>query len=440
VAKAIISTELVRTVVATPPGRVTDYRHPRLPGFVLRARPTGVHSWRVQLADRSWISLGRIDEVTLSDARQAAQEARARAVLGAPSAKAAPAATLTLRAYLDERYGPWMLATHAKRSRQVSRIGSVFREFLDVPLSGITSGALEKWRVARTNRRLTPTERETGARRFLSIGTMNRDLAALQSALARALEWGLLQANPVKPLRRQREDKGGVIRYLSNDEEARLRDALRSRDAERRQRRESANEWRQDRNYAVRDGLGDYTDHFTPLVLLAVNTGLRRGELFQLRWQDISFTTRTLTVRGGGAKSGQTRHVPLNTEALTVLKRWKPEAALDTWPVFSGASESEPLTDVKKGWTSILTRAKVSSFRFHDLRHTFASKLVMAGVDLNTVRELLGHSTLGMTLRYAHLAPEHKAAAVERLVAASGSKSASTNARRPELVRASPRR
>jgi integrase len=314
-----------------------------------------------------------------------------------------------------------MLATHAKRSRQVTRIRSVFRELLDLPLSAITTSTLEKWRVARTSRRATKKERAAGVRRALAVGTMNRDLAALQSSLARAVEWDLLSANPVKPLRRQREDKRGVIRYLSNEEETRVREALRMRDAERRQRRESANEWREERSYAVREQFGDYTDHLTPMVLVAVNTGLRRGELFQLRWQDVSFPTRTLTVQGAGAKSGQTRHVPLNTEVVAVLKEWKPAAATDNALVFPGAGESEPLTDVKKGWASVLVRASVSSFRFHDLRHTFASKLVMAGVDLNTVRELLGHSTLGMTLRYAHLAPEHKAAAVERLVAAPAS-------------------
>ena len=81
-----------------------------------------------------------------------------------------------------------------------------------------------------------------------------------------------------------------------------------------------------------------------------------------------------------------------------------------------GCLSGEPLTDVKKAWASLMKRAKLTAFRFHDLRHTFASKLVMAGVDLNTVRELLGHSDIAMTLRYAHLAPEHKANAVERLV------------------------
>jgi len=99
------------------------------------------------------------------------------------------------------------------------------------------------------------------------------------------------------------------------------------------------------------------------------------------------------------------------------MKAWRTTAEEPGWCVFGGSTESTPIVAVRKTWRGLLKTANVTSFRFHDLRHTFANKLVMAAVDLNTVRELLGHKSLAMTLRYAHLAPEHKAAAVEALVA-----------------------
>jgi site-specific recombinase XerD len=83
--------------------------------------------------------------------------------------------------------------------------------------------------------------------------------------------------------------------------------------------------------------------------------------------------------------------------------------------VFPGA-EGKTRNNIKKAWNNLLKTAQINNLRWHDLRHNFASKLVMAGEDLNTVRELLGHSDLKMTLRYAHLSPEHKASAVARLV------------------------
>jgi integrase len=245
---------------------------------------------------------------------------------------------------------------------------------------------------------------------------MNRDLAALKAALSRAVEWGLLSANPVARMKRLTEDESAIVRYLSADEEIRLREALARRDARRQAARVAANAWRRDRGYELWPEYGVYTDHLTPLVLLALNTGLRRGELFQLRWHDVELTPGLLTVRGAGAKSGQTRHLPLNSEAVRTLEHWKARNAGPRDLVFAGASGTEPLDNIKRAWTGVMTMAKISAFRFHDLRHTFASKLVMAGVDLNTVRELLGHSDIAMTLRYTHLAPQHKASAVEKLV------------------------
>ena len=96
---------------------------------------------------------------------------------------------------------------------------------------------------------------------------------------------------------------------------------------------------------------------------------------------------------------------------------------LEHWRIVSGNSrglvfcnqEGKKFTDVKKAWGAIKEAAKIKNFRWHDMRHHFASRLVMEGVDLNTVRELLGHADIKMTLRYAHLAPEHKARAVEKL-------------------------
>lgn len=109
--------------------------------------------------------------------------------------------------------------------------------------------------------------------------------------------------------------------------------------------------------------------------------------------------------------------MPLNSEAANVLRVWSPPLIDAVEYVFGGAEELKPLVAIRKTWVTVLQAASVNRFRFRDLRHTFASKLVMAGVDLNTVRELLGHKSVAMTLRYAHLAPEHKAAAVEVLVA-----------------------
>ena len=164
--------------------------------------------------------------------------------------------------------------------------------------------------------------------------------------------------------------------------------------------------------------LGTYTDHLTPMVTLALHTGLRRGELFGLQWRDVDLAASRLTVRGDEAKSGQTRHVPLNTIAATALATWRDHEAEDGGRDRLRWRGGRAARGHQEGWAALLTKASIRDFRFHDCRHHFASKLVMAGVDLNTVRELLGHSDFKMTLRYAHLAPEHKAAAVARLVTA----------------------
>jgi integrase len=211
-------------------------------------------------------------------------------------------------------------------------------------------------------------------------------------------------------------DSNAKNRYLSPEESLSLREALENRELKHRVQRERFNQWRSERGYDAYPGFGVFTDHLKPMVLLALNTGMRQGELFNLKWEDVNFAGRILTVVGAMAKSGKTRHIPLNDEALLVLCCWYKQRK-ESELVFPNANGGR-LDNISTSWENIIKAAQIKNFRFHDLRHDFASKLVMAGVDLNTVRELLGHSDIKMTLRYAHLAPEKLAAAVAKLNAA----------------------
>jgi integrase len=199
---------------------------------------------------------------------------------------------------------------------------------------------------------------------------------------------------------------------LDTDEEHRLRAALIKRDENGLAARKSGNEWRRARKRELLPTRKRFADHLTPAVLLSMITGLRRGELLGLLWSDIDLLEKMLTVRGASAKSGNTRYVPLNDDAVSVLKDWR-EDSVKTDRVFHVA------TSFKTAWAALLADAKITRFRWHDLRHHFASRLVQAGVPLNTVRELLGHGSFAMTLRYAHLAPNQTRDAVARLVRAS---------------------
>jgi integrase len=227
--------------------------------------------------------------------------------------------------------------------------------------------------------------------------------------------WDFLPRHPLKSVRRAKGADNSRTRYLSAVEEQRLRKALDDREAERRASRERHNAWHAARATEGHPQWPDdgYTDHLMPLVLLGLNTGLRRGEMLGLRWENIDFNSAILTVPAGIAKSRKGRHVPLNTEALAVLDRWRRQTPGDD-VVFPGAGGGR-MTHINTSWEGLVEAVKLKDFRFHDLRHDFASKLVMAGVDLNTVRELLGHSDIKMTLRYAHLAPQKLADAVAKL-------------------------
>ena len=148
-----------------------------------------------------------------------------------------------------------------------------------------------------------------------------------------------------------------------------------------------------------------------PELDVALNTGMRKSEQFSLAWPQVSLTRKRIRLEG--TKNGSDREIPLNKKCLNIL-----EALYATRPhdgrIFL-SKYGRDLNDPRKWFELTLEEAKVKNFRWHDLRHTFISRLVMKDVNLRTVQELAGHKTISMTTRYAHLAPEYNQAAVEKL-------------------------
>ena len=259
-----------------------------------------------------------------------------------------------------------------------ARHGKVWTaRFAGRALDEVTPGELERIRTER----LRVTTTEDGTERSVTSATANREFAFLRRVFNVAIRDDKASSNPVSKLKTLREP-GGRTRYLTDEEEARLMKAFPSEE-----------------------------DRARVTVLL--HTGFRRGELLGLRWRDVDLKGGVLTIPK--AKNGEIRHVPLTSTVRTILShRTRPldSSAL----VFPNSEGHRDLRWAKKTVPAALRVAQIEDFRFHDLRHTFASRLAMEGVDLMTIRELMGHKTMAMTLRYSHLSPGHRRTAIERLV------------------------
>jgi integrase len=189
---------------------------------------------------------------------------------------------------------------------------------------------------------------------------------------------GKVERKPVKVIRLQKENNC-LLRWLTDEEQIRLFDVL--------------------------------PTEYKPRVILALHTGLRRMELFSLQWSALNFEQRLITVKE--SKSGETRVIPMNDTAYETLRRI-PRKIYSSY-VFPGKLPDLHVTDAPKSWERFLDKAGILDFKWHDLRHTFASQVVMADVDLYNVKKLLGHHDIKMTERLAHLAPGYLKDAVNLL-------------------------
>ena len=268
-----------------------------------------------------------------------------------------------------EQYLQFSLANKRPRTakRDVVSLGPLQRFFGDKFLSEINPFSIEKYKVKR---------KEDG----VSVRTINIELACLRHMFNMAMKWGKAKKNPVHEVKLFKEPEG-KDRILSYEEEERLFDVVRSSKRAR---------------------------HLEPVIMTAIQTGMRKGEVLGLRWECVDFTNRIITVEG--TKSGYVRKIPMSeklTGNLEGVRRGKHGEF-----VFED-SKGRPYKGFRTAWDHALLKAGIEGLTFHSLRHTFGTRLGMKGADIATIQELMGHRDIKMTKRYSHPTAEHKRKAVE---------------------------
>jgi integrase len=204
-----------------------------------------------------------------------------------------------------------------------------------------------------------------------SPARVNRELAVLKHMLNKAVEWGMLEVSPFK--------RGKSLMFKENNERLRFLT-----------------------EEEVEPLLAACLPHLRPIVETALLTGMRAGELFSLRWDQIINGMIYLK----DTKSNKPRQIPISERLEEVLREERRRHQLKSPYVFCN-KDGKRFNDIRNSFKSACRKVGIVDFRFHDLRHTFASHLVMRGVGLRAVQELLGHCDMKLTMRYAHLAPGH---------------------------------
>ncbi len=268
---------------------------------------------------------------------------------------------------LAEKYSEW-----SQRQRGYEKKKFFIKTLVDVfsayPLKSFNTLIVENYQNARLKRGNKPA-------------SVNRIVGVLKHCLHKGLEWDMVNENVFKKVSRVKplEMNNKRLRFLSVEE--------------------------------IHTLIASCSEHLKPIVITALNTGMRRGEILNLKWDMVDMKHGFILL--DITKNGERREIPINGTLRTALEALP--RRLDGGYVFYDHKTGERYQQVKHSFATALKKTGIRDFRFHDLRHTFASQLVMAGVDLTAVSKLLGHKSLTMTLRYAHLSPKHMTQAVDIL-------------------------
>ena len=277
---------------------------------------------------------------------------------------------------------------YAPHAKDAKRLAYWHEAFGSDRLDAITPARIAKERDKLLAGTTNKKDAATGELLKRTGATVNRYLAALSSCLSygvKELQW--LERNPMERIRRPAENKGRV-RFLSDDERVRLLDACRQ-----------------------------HPDLYLAVVL-SLTTGARQGEIMGLRFAQIDFARQVITLHD--TKNGDRRALPLVGEAFALLQERAKVRQLKDDRVFPPVKETAQQRSLREAWENALEAANIENFHWHDLRHTAASYLTMAGVSAIEVARVLGHKTLAMSLRYSHLAPDRVTELGDKLAARMG--------------------
>ena len=293
---------------------------------------------------------------------------------------------------LKKEYLKWAERQRSFKSKQgfIKQLGEAFG---NLPLRRFNTMLIEQYQTERLQKGKRTVKVKLGdmvveETRPNKPATANRLVATLKHMFTKAVEWDMVEETVLKRVRKAKflEENNRRLRFLSKEE---CQELIKACDL-----------------------------HLKPIVVAALNTGMRKAEILGLTWDRVDLNHGFILL--DRTKNGERREIPINAtlrEALTELSQGTKERPrrIDVPHVFYDPPTGKAFKDVKRSFASACRRSKIVNFHFHDTRHTFASHLVMAGIDLTTVKELLGHKHLTMTLRYAHLAPSHKVKAVNVL-------------------------
>ncbi|MHC4322446.1 MAG: tyrosine-type recombinase/integrase [Planctomycetota bacterium] len=268
-------------------------------------------------------------------------------------------------AELAQNYSKWAERQRIFKTKRIW-IKQLVEVFGNLDVKDMDTRTIEQWQSKRL--------------KYNKPATVNRVLACLKHMVNKGVQWEMANEETLKKVRNVKllEENNERLRFLTVEECQTLIDCC--------------------------------STHLKPIVTVALHTGMRKGEILGLKWEQVDLKHGFILL--DTTKNGERKEIPIDNTLRRMFEDMP--HSIESVYVFTD-KDGNPYKSVKRSFSTAMNKAGIRDFRFHDLRHTFASHLVMNGIDLTSVKELLGHKSLKMTLRYAHLAPGHKMKAVNIL-------------------------